>query len=323
MAPARHAGCATPELFDTCQALRAHNRRGIRRSSDPGRYPLSTRVFDLTPNCGAVLYGRMARQRPVYECSRYMRSAGRQCWHNTVDGEAALAFVLDVLRQQVQLCGGREALRRRLEQLAAVPSAAPVNPLAAERRLAEQRLAEVEGELRTIQRNLALAANPKTLAAIEAIYSEKDVEAARLCEQVARLQARSAQMPAATPEAEVEAALQLFDEIERVTQDPAARAEIPQLLRKINLNLWLNFGAAQRGKKPVRVVASGILTTGHGPKPAMPVQVDGGPPSDAGGSGGNLASSPVGSEPRPAVGIEQRHQVNGGFTIGDLGEPEA
>jgi len=86
------------------------------------------------------------------------------------------------------------------------------------------------------------------------------------------------------------------------------------------LNLRLNFGAVPHGKKAVRVVASGILTTGAGPKPGVPVQVDSVPLPDAGDDSGDWVSRSTGSEQMPAVVDEKRHQVNSGFTIGTLGE---
>lgn len=62
--PADYDAPANQELFDSCQAIRdqrAENRRGVPRCPDRSKYPLATRIFDLTDDCGAVFYGRSAR----------------------------------------------------------------------------------------------------------------------------------------------------------------------------------------------------------------------------------------------------------------------
>jgi hypothetical protein len=270
------------------------------------------------------LYGRRQRQRAVYLCSKYMRSGGKNCSYNAVDAEATLSFVLSVLQQRVQVCGGREALRARLMQLAAAESTPQASPLRNELELAEQRLAVLQVELKTIRRNLARAGDDDTIfAAIKAEYRDKEAEVERARQLVERLQARTTKEPAATPEQEVEAALALFTEIERVTSDPSARAEVPQLLRKLNLHLWLTFGETQKGGQSVRAVRSGILTLGSGPQPRPQLQGGGDHPPDAGEDGEDPGSSPVGKGQLPTAMYDARHQESGGFTIGNTGEPEA
>lgn len=78
---------------------RSKVQRGLSRTRDPARYPLSCRVIDLSDNCGSVMYGHRHSERPVYTCGRYMATGGSDCGNNTVDAEALLRFTLDTLRE--------------------------------------------------------------------------------------------------------------------------------------------------------------------------------------------------------------------------------
>ena len=205
-APAQVAGPAERELFDACQTQRERRavaRRGITRLSNPGRYPLSLRVHDLTPGCRQPLYGRKDRERLVYVCSKYMRSGAQECHHNSVDAEAALSFVLDALRQRT---------------------------------------------------------------------------------------------------------------------DPTARGEIPQLLKALNVNLWLRFGELSTRGRRVRGVTSGILTIGDGPPPVPVADEEGSAPPSGGCSGAGVEPASTEYVPAP-TGVHTVESV--GCTIGNFGEPAA
>ena len=54
----------------------------------------------------------------MYVCGNYVKTAGANCQHNAVDGDAALKFVLNFLIEQIERLGGRNALKSRLEKLA-------------------------------------------------------------------------------------------------------------------------------------------------------------------------------------------------------------
>ena len=56
------------------------------------------------------------------------------------------------------------------------------------------------------------------------------------------------------PDVQVGMALSLFDELQSVLSDPAARAALQGLLEKINLRLWLTFGEGTKGKRRVRLL---------------------------------------------------------------------
>lgn len=93
------------------RTLEEGRRAGGRKSTNPERYPLSTRIVDLTDGCGSALHGRKSGERLVYECGRYVNTGAAECHHNTVDADAMLKLVLDALVECVTKAGGREAIR--------------------------------------------------------------------------------------------------------------------------------------------------------------------------------------------------------------------
>ena len=69
------------------------------------------------------------------------------------------------------------------------------------------------------------------------------------------------------PEVEVERALQLVGEINRVTGDKSARGSIRPLILKFGIRLGLNFGAAMKGTREVRNFLGGVIAFGNKPLP--------------------------------------------------------
>ncbi len=76
---------------------RSKVQRGIPRTRDPARYPLSCRVIDLSDGCLSVMYGHTHGKRLVYTCGKYMATGGAERENNTVDAEAMLRFTLDTV----------------------------------------------------------------------------------------------------------------------------------------------------------------------------------------------------------------------------------
>ena len=69
-------------------------------------------------------------------------------------------------------------------------------------------------------------------------------------------------------EQEVEAALGLLEDVQRITSNPQARTEINPLLRRLGIWIGLRFGDVVKGKKRlVRRLQSGVMTFGDGPLP--------------------------------------------------------
>lgn len=85
--------------------------------------------------------------------------------------------------------------------------------------------------------------------------------------------ARAAQ--ASTPssidlEGEIRTALDLYDNLERVAHNPEARSSIPALMKKIDLRPWLNFGEGQKGRRKIRLLKGGVITTVRMSPPVQP-----------------------------------------------------
>ena len=314
-------GFAAPagrELYDECQrvlAERGRNQRGVPRGSTLGKYPLSTRVWDLA--CGYPMYGRTSGERRLYTCSRYMTSGTpRKCHHNQVDAEAALRFVLGVLRQKVEACGGRAALRSRLLEIARRSrggegadgaDARPANPAQEELRAVEVQLAERERDLGLLTANLGRSRDAEVLEILTRQYHEAKAAAERLRRRAEALRTRlgggGGGVGDGGEEAEVDSALGLYDQLERlITGGDGVREEVRALLGRLNLNLWLSFGGEQRGKRTLRVLRGGVITTGDAALPVRPYG-GGGPGGGAGTAGSDPAHGPTaGAGETPVVG---------------------
>jgi hypothetical protein len=96
------------ESFETLQlqmSQRAQTQRGVRRSSDPAKYPLSTRVVDLTNGCGSIMYDathpatkpKETVSTPYYKCGRNLNS--KECFPNKVNGERLPGVCPDTYHQ--------------------------------------------------------------------------------------------------------------------------------------------------------------------------------------------------------------------------------
>ena len=71
-----------------------------------------------------------------------------------------------------------------------------------------------------------------------------------------------------SPEAQVEGALALLDDVVRITADPVGRAEINPLLKRLGLWIGLQFRPAVKGRtRVVQRLASGRMVFGDGPLP--------------------------------------------------------
>jgi DNA invertase Pin-like site-specific DNA recombinase len=240
-------------------------QRGIPRTKDPARYPLSCRIADLTDGCGAVMYGRMHGQRPIYVCGRYMRTQAAECNNNAVDGEAMLRFTLNTLRQLVDRNGNREKLQKLLLARAQQDSQAPrLSPGEEEIQVRMAMVRELKEQLNIVGRRMAVEKDDARYATIAGEFdrlrgelksAEKDLEAAqRSCHPVATR----------TTEGEVNAAMALLDDICRITSEAGARAQINLLLRQLGVWIGLNFGSAIKGKtRVVQRVLGGVMTFGH------------------------------------------------------------
>lgn len=278
---------------------RGQSQRGIPRAKDPARFPLACRIVDLSDGCGSIMYGYRHGGRPVYVCGSYMRTAGAECEHNLVDGEAVLRFTLLTLRQLVERAGNRERLRALLEKRArqAVGENGP-NPADLAISRLEAGLGELRAQLGNVQRRMAIEPDEARYQALGAEFDRIRAEVADLERGLVSQSRASSSGASRTVEEEVEAAMAVFDNITRITTDERARGEINSLLVRLGMWLGLNFIAAIKGKKrAVRQLVGGVMAFGQD---QLPVRLHGARNADA--LGGTLSGRGEDMFPDAALG---------------------
>jgi hypothetical protein len=255
---------------------RGRNQRGIPRAKDPVRYPLSCRLYDMTDGCGSVLYGRTTQGRPVYTCGRYMKTSGAECASNQVDAEAVLRFTLRTLRQFAEREGNREKLREKLlERARRAPQPAELDYVAQERARLQARLADLQEERTTIEYRMARERNDELYAALSRQYSAAQAEQAAVEDALRRLANDRAGAKVQSPEANADAALAILADVARIASDPASRAEVGPLLKRLGVEIGLTFGPAIKGKtRRVQRLLSGRMVFGGTPLPVPPFGAD-------------------------------------------------
>ena len=161
------------------------------------------------------------------------------------------------LRQRIVLLGGREAIRTRLLALAPVRKQAALSLCGRTGVGGRPTFARKRRNCRRCGGTWARASEEGRVQSHRVRVSDQEWGNWRRLENVCGKTggARCETVEATTPEQEVAAALRLFDEMERITRDAGARGEIQQLLKTLNLNVWLRFGARPTsGGRVVRVV---------------------------------------------------------------------
>lgn len=256
------------EDFDACQRVleeRGRNQRGISRCTDPARYPLATRVWDL--DCSGPMYGRRSGKRLMYVCSAYMKD--QSCNHNNVDAEAMLSLVAGVFRQAVMFYG-RDQLALKLKELAeSEPKDFVDDP---NLRKNEQRVRRdtLKQDLDLISKNLAWAQSEAENEAIRPIFHAKRLELEKAELELSKEAERTRQQACFDPEVEIEAALSVLENLGAVLTDGNARVEFGILMRQLNFNVWLKFAEDRKGQRAVRRLTGGLITTGDAPLPCAP-----------------------------------------------------
>jgi hypothetical protein len=254
--------------------LRGHSQRGIPRARDPGKYPLSGSVFDLTDGCGSLMYGATQSGRPLYKCGRYMRSGGAECGNNAVDGGARLQHVLGSLFESARPLFAQNDLKTELVRLATQDLASANDGGLSELESTDQQLERLGQEVAVIGRNLARALDDEA-------YDQVHREFARVKNEIKQLEVKRSELlktshrinTLADVEGEVEKALSILKDIQRLAGHPEARLEIRNLLSQLGCRVGLSFVEAIKGKeRVVRKLAGGIIVLGHG---ELPVPVHG------------------------------------------------
>ncbi len=253
---------------------RGKSQRGIPRSRDLGRAPLSGRAIDLTDGCGHPMYSRRRGNRQILTCGRYMKSNATECKSNNVDSEAAITFVLCTLRQVIASHGGIDQIELILrakvqEQAESVQSEASENALIG----LENELAECKSQIDTAARRLATVQDD-LVSDVERVLQQLKSKSKRLNRQISEARSR-VQSTTSDPEQEIREALTMLDQIDSVASDLPARRDLAVLLRKLNLWLGLEFSESIKGKKRrVQKLVRGVMTFDERDLPIPPYGKD-------------------------------------------------
>ena len=248
-------------------------QRGIPRAKDPAKYPMSCRITDLTNGCGSVMYGIVNGKRKLHVCGRYMRTEGAECHKNSVDAEAALRFTLKTIRQLVDRHGDRGRLREKLLERAQAARAeeSDGNRPDAEIDHLTSCAAGLSRELETVQRRMAREDDDDLYEALRHEFRTIKTELEGVKKRLSGAAARSEKTPASTAEQEVESVISLLDDVDRITSDPQARADVNPLLVRMGVCLGLFFTEAIKGKtRKIRKLVGGVMTFGDAPLPVRP-----------------------------------------------------
>jgi hypothetical protein len=251
------------EKFEEIQIQIAERRKsqaGLTRSRDPGKYPLATRVIDLTDGCGSIMYGRTHHRSRLYGCGRYMRTSGAECHWNAIDGEILLQFVLKALARIMGSGRCREKLRSKLAQLAS--NAKDKTGADEELSRLQAQLAKLTRDFEVISHRMAREQNDARYEILAAEWDGVKAEKASV-EKLLAEKARADESRRRDPQAQVDAAMALLDDVDRIIGDPRARAEVSILLKRLGLFVGLNFGPARSGRrKGSRALQSGVIALG-------------------------------------------------------------
>ena len=264
VAPARFEALVDPERHEKLISeldQRGRSQRGKPRSKDPTKNPLGTRVYDM--NCTWPMYREPYNGKFRYKCGLYQQSHGAKCDHNHVDGLTATRFVLSCVRQRLLSQTLLPKLERRLTALAEHDMAAtqPTHQLE-ERRSA---LAQVTRDLERAGRNLALAETESQHKVIAAVFDQLEEQRTSLQTEITSLE--SSAPASGDPETEVEAALQLVQQLTELARDKDNLKTACEVIRLANVHLFLGFQPVKLKKRMVNRITGGVVTFGAAPAP--------------------------------------------------------
>ena len=262
--------CFPPGKFAAIQsqtARRAKSQAGIPRSKDPGRYPLATRVIDLTEGCGSVMYGvphnkekaGVTIQTLYYKCARYMKAGA--CHHNKVDAEKLLDVTLRALKHSIRQSGSRPELIRKLSELAT--NRGHVEPeQSSMRQVLEARLAALSEQRTEIGKKIATEADPDLAQIFRSEFTEKGKQLQSIQIELNTIAPSAVETPAASAETQVSKALELLDKLEKLATVPEARDRLYAVLNKLGVWVGLDFHEVQPGKRALRRIRYGVISIG-------------------------------------------------------------
>ena len=240
---------------------RAGTQRGKPRSRGIAANPLGSRVFDM--DCSWPMYRQPYNGSFRYACGLYYQSHGQQCHHNTLDGATSVRFLLSCVRQRLL----RPDLLAKLEQRIQKIAEAELTSDRPARELAQARLevGEVERQLTTVARNMALAETGEQRQAMARVFDE--LQARKTTLETGVVAAERAGGPTKDPKAEVAAAMGVAERLAKLSSDEENFAAIGELFRQVNARLFVRFREVPWGKRLLRKPDSGIVTFGTAEAP--------------------------------------------------------
>jgi len=240
-------------------------RRNGQKANNPDRYPLSTRVIDLTEGCGSVMHGIPSGEKLKYACGRYYNSGYTECNHNWVEATAVTTMLIDALVEIVNKAGGREAIRDRLLTKAGAEAerdAEPEEPAALVH--LRRRLADLEDNIATAERRMATEKNEARYEAIAKTFDSLVAEKAAVAREVAELATpRPLTKTSLSPEEQVDALMATLDDLATLAKDENANQKVRDLVLRLGIFVGLEFEERMWGKRPIRALRRGVIAFGE------------------------------------------------------------
>lgn len=257
--PAAIEPLLTVEAFERLQAVldgRAGTQRGKPRSRHPRLNPLGGRVFDA--DCGRLMYRSNNHGGIEYGCGLYAQSNGARCRSNHIDGVVAVRLVVSCIRQKVLGPDLLPRLEARLREIAA--GEAESEPRAGGLEKLQARSAELEEQLRTVGRNMAMAATADQRHITADVFAELRCERDALRIRIG--QAERSRPTKADPAAEMTEAMAVAQRLAEAAAEPENFEAAGELFRSLNAKLFLRFADVQHGRRVLRKPAGGVVTFG-------------------------------------------------------------
>ena len=253
------------EKIQSQMKSRSTSQRGVPRVKDPSKYPLATKVVDMTDGCGWGLYARTNGKRRQYVCGRYMSTSGAECEHNSVDAEALLLAVLQIISNGYSAIGGRLGFLDYLNKKSGPAS------IGNEMRTLELRLDEVRierdqalADAEVSERRMASEKNDERYEALARQFDRFRSQAKRFSEEISKIEAAKTRLGNVDSNAGL---LEIFDWSDDVLTR-LDRSKMPLLFNRLGMQIGLWFKEGKLGeKRRVRVLTHGLIAFGNRPLP--------------------------------------------------------
>lgn len=198
----------------------------------------------------------------------YGQSKGQQCNHNTIDGPAATAFVVDCIRQRLLQPHLFTKLTTRLRELADTEANQGASESEDARQL-ESQLVSVEREVSAVQQNLARATSDAQFQAISAVFDELKEKQESLQRQLDSICVQSASTDDSA--AEVEKALLGLQTLAMTEDDHDGDfSNARRLIEAANAKIFPRFSRVKEGKRTLNKLTGGVVTLGAAEPPIKP-----------------------------------------------------